>query len=153
MQNGWLPHAAPTVLRGFSHPLPSPKERKGPPHKAVGRAGGTRHAKSYGLAIEACAKSYDLRSKNARHSYSPSPPTAAFALQNGWLPHVAPAVLRGFSHLLPPPKERKSPPHKAVGLFFGRGRRTRTHDTQFWRLVFYRLNYTPMVVISTTAVL
>ena len=30
--------------------------------------------------------------------------------------------------------------------FFGRGRRTRTHDTQFWRLVFYRLNYTPIFV-------
>ncbi len=27
---------------------------------------------------------------------------------------------------------------------FGRGARTRTLDTQFWRLVFYRLNYTPM---------
>ena len=30
--------------------------------------------------------------------------------------------------------------------FFGRGRRTWTHDTQFWRLVFYRLNYTPIFV-------
>ena len=26
----------------------------------------------------------------------------------------------------------------------GRGARTRTLDTQFWRLVFYRLNYTPI---------
>ena len=28
-------------------------------------------------------------------------------------------------------------------MFFGRGAKTRTLDTQFWRLVFYRLNYTP----------
>ena len=39
-------------------------------------------------------------------------------------------------------------PHKkgthCVPFLCGRGRRTRTHDTQFWRLVFYQLNYTPM---------
>ena len=34
--------------------------------------------------------------------------------------------------------------------FFGRGRRTRTHDTQFWRLVFYRLNYTPIFCRQST---
>ena len=31
-----------------------------------------------------------------------------------------------------------------LGFFLGRGARTRTLDTQFWRLVFYRLNYTPI---------
>ena len=46
-------------------------------------------------------------------------------------------------------------PYQACGLnkkfdksklveFFGRGAKTRTLDTQFWRLVFYRLNYTPI---------
>ena len=30
--------------------------------------------------------------------------------------------------------------------FFGRGAKTRTLDTQFWRLVFYRLNYTPIFI-------
>ncbi len=35
-------------------------------------------------------------------------------------------------------------------FLFGRGRRTRTHDTQFWRLVFYQLNYTPKQQIYDT---
>ena len=30
-----------------------------------------------------------------------------------------------------------------ASAFSGRGAKTRTLDTQFWRLVFYRLNYTP----------
>ena len=49
-------------------------------------------------------------------------------------------------------------PYQACGLnkkfdksklveFFGRGRRTRTHDPWFWRPVLYQLSYTPMLQI------
>ena len=35
-------------------------------------------------------------------------------------------------------------PHSYERGFFGRGAKTRTLDMQFWRLPFYRLNYTPI---------
>ena len=33
---------------------------------------------------------------------------------------------------------------KCLSLFFGRGRRTRTLGTRFWRPLLYQLSYTPM---------
>ena len=39
--------------------------------------------------------------------------------------------------------QKNSRSAKAPRLFFGRGRRTRTHDPWFWRPVLYQLSYTP----------
>ena len=47
----------------------------------------------------------------------------------------------------------KKPSAYANGFFLGRGRRIRTRDPRFWRPVLYQLSYTPVVVISTTAIL
>ena len=39
---------------------------------------------------------------------------------------------------------KKQKGRRLATLMLGRGAKTRTLDTQFWRLVFYRLNYTPI---------
>ena len=72
----------------------------------------------------------------------PSPPKAAFASQNRV---ASPRRTFGAARVLvtPAPAKRKKRHAVRRAFAFGRGRRTRTHDTQFWRLVFYRLNYTP----------
>ena len=40
---------------------------------------------------------------------------------------------------------KKNPHSNERGFFFGRGRRTRTHDPWFWRPVLYQLSYTPVL--------
>ena len=45
---------------------------------------------------------------------------------------------------LPTTKEKGTIRHAHHSFFFGRGRRTRTHDPWFWRPVLYQLSYTPM---------
>ena len=54
------------------------------------------------------------------------------------------ASLRAFFRVLVKLRPAKQKGRLTATFLLGRGRRTRTHDTQFWRLVFYRLNYTPM---------
>ena len=46
-------------------------------------------------------------------------------------------------------KEKEDLTHRSSPL--DRGRRTRTLDIQFWRLTFYRLNYTPIYALSMSA--
>ena len=50
------------------------------------------------------------------------------------------ALWKRCSH---PPK-KKNQPSKRTGFSFGRGRRTRTLGTWFWRPLLYHLSYTPV---------
>ena len=108
-----------------------------------------KKAKSYDLAFflagDGGFAAYSSAKGKALCAKLPSSPSGSVCLANR-ATCPTPRLWRCVSSRLSCPCPSAKKARRMACLALGRGRRTRTHDTQFWRLVFYRLNYTPMCV-------